>query len=111
MTLVSHSQPFIVTAEKGGVARQVGPVVARAVTANPRNESSKHAKHCELLGQPKGWCVKPLEVKQDAWSEIRRHHDRRLLDGQDELLCAYYSGLYGEGQNQIQCHLGQDIYG
>jgi head-tail adaptor len=38
--------------------------------------------------------LEELGVKEKAWTTIRKVHERRLLEAQDEVLLAYYGGLY-----------------
>ena len=55
--------------------------------------------------------LEELGVKEKAWTTIRKVHERRLLEAQDEVLLAYYGGLYGGDQVTIRQHLGHDIHG
>ena len=52
-----------------------------------------------------------MNVRKGAWDRIRRNHARRLLEGQEQVLRAYYGGLYTGNGLRCDGHLGMDIYG
>ena len=54
--------------------------------------------------------LKCMDVRKDAWVQIRRNHARRLLEGQEEVLRAYYGCLYNANRLQCDRHLGMDMY-
>ena len=94
-----------------------------------RKQYDSMIKALQLVGESKGWSVhlvtivggtlgsvnkakleeilKCMDVRKDAWDQIRRNHARRLLDGQEEVLRAYYGGLYNATRLHGDRHLGR----
>ena len=98
-----------------------------------KKQYDKMLKALQLVGERKGWSVhlviivggtlgsvnkakleevlECMDVRKEAWDRIRRNHARRLLEGQEEVLRAYYGGPYNANRLQCDRHLGMDIYG
>ena len=51
-----------------------------------------------------------MEVKKEAWNNLRSEHVRHLLEAHDDVLLAYYGGLYGGAEGMVKNLIGHDIY-